>query len=418
MSDYDVAVVGAGAAGIAAGLALQEAGRKFIVLEARDRVGGRAFTDRDSFGGLPFDQGAHWLHAAAHNPFTIIADRLGIRYRRDIDWSRRVLHLGGGRLAPRSLLTESGHRLMAVLDACVAAGEAGRDIAFSELMTPGDLWNDYIRMIVHQITSHEPEDCSTLDYARYVDDGGDYPVEDGYGTLVQRHAASLPVTLSTPVTSIDWSGKGVALDTARGQIQARAVVLAVPVNVLRSGAIRFTPALPARLAQALEDCPMGCSEKLAILLDRPIEGFDHMYGDVIEEEPQGGSPVNLHLNPFGRPLALSHLGGRPGRDLVAAGPKAAEDHARSLMVRAFGSDIARRIRKVVMTGWVADPWAMGGYSHARPGKAQSRLVFAEPVGDRIFLAGEHCSVDFFSTVHGAHLSGLAAARAAMGALAG
>ena len=73
-----------------------------------------------------------------------------------------------------------------------------------------------------QITSHEPKDCSTLDYSRYVGDGGDFPVEDGYGTLVARHAAKLPVRLSTPVTSIDWSGKGVRIETASGTVTAKA----------------------------------------------------------------------------------------------------------------------------------------------------------------------------------------------------
>jgi monoamine oxidase len=98
MSHYDVAVIGAGAAGLAAGLTLQISGRSFIVLEARDRIGGRAWTDTATLG-LPFDCGAHWLHAAAQNPFTRIADRLGFAYNSKLTWAdvRRRRPAAGGR---------------------------------------------------------------------------------------------------------------------------------------------------------------------------------------------------------------------------------------------------------------------------------------------------------------------------------
>lgn len=414
MSHYDVAVIGAGAAGLAAGLAVQKSGRSFIVLEARNRIGGRAFTDTETLPGIPFDRGAHWLHAAAQNPFTAIADRLGVRYKRDIDWSHRTFFTGGGREADRKSLASAGQSLMTFLDACAAAGESGEDVAFSNFMQPDDPWEPLNRRIVHQITSHEPEDCSTRDYARYVEDGGDFPVEDGYGALVTRHADGLPVTLSTPVSGIDWSGKHVKITTPAGTFTATKIVLAVPVNVLAAGSLRFTPSLPPALLQAAHDCPMGCSEKIAILLDRPIEGHGHIYGDIIRP---GSLPFNLHVNPFGRPLAVSHLGGTTGRDLVAAGEAAAAELATEAMVFAFGSAIRSRIRKVAMTDWVSDPFSLGGYSHCRPGRADARLAFAEAIGERIFLAGEHCSLPFFSTVHGAHLSGQEAAARAMAGLA-
>ena len=93
------------------------------------------------------------------------------------------------------------------------------------------------------------------------------------------------------------------------------------------------------------------------------------------------------------------------------------DIAFAAMVDAFGSDIRKRIVKSLITHWTSDPWSRGGYSHCLPGRAASRLAFGDPVGGRIFFAGEHCSIDFFSTIHGAHLSGLAAAQQAMTAAA-
>ena len=413
MSHYDVAVIGAGAAGLAAGLELQRAGKSFIVLEARDRIGGRAFTDTATLG-LPFDCGAHWLHAANQNPFTKIADRLGFAYNANISWADHVLLAKGG-LAPAELPEEFGAYIEKVLADIHAAGDAGRDVAFSDFMDPHNRWNPLTRKLIGQITSIDPEGCSTLDYGRYVEEGGDFPVEQGYGALVARNAVGLPVTLSTPVTRIDWSGPQVRVETARGTITAAAIVLAVPVNVLIAGPIRFDPALPPDLVEAFHDCPMGVSEKLAILLDRPVDGFGHVYGDVIFDDP-AKRPFNLHLNPFGRPLIVSHYAGSYGAELERLADDDMTALAMEALVEAFGADMKRRVVKTLRTHWASDPFTLGGYSHAKPGKAASRLKFSEILGGRIVLAGEHCSIPFYSTVHGAHLSGIAAAEKAMALL--
>lgn len=413
MSHYDIAIIGAGAAGLAAGLALQASGRSVIVLEARDRVGGRAFTDTTTLG-LPFDMGAHWLHAAARNPFTRIADRLGMAYNSRISWADSVFHAAGG--VPASVEAEASEAIGGYLGRVAAAGAAGRDVAFADYLAPGNRWNPLIRRLVAQITSLDPEDCSTLDYARYEDDGGDFPVEDGFGTLVARHAAGLAVTLATPVTAIDWSGPAVRIDTARGSLTAGAVILAVPVNVLAAGSTRFTPALPPKLQQAIHDCPMGVSEKLALLLDRPIDGFGHVYGDVIDVQGDDLAPFNLHVNPFGRPLLVSHMAGNWGREMERLPDADLLAIAMDVLVGAFGGGIRKRVVRTLRTHWASDPFTLGGYSHARPGRAESRLAFSEVVGGRIVLAGEHCSIPFFSTVHGAHLSGLAAAEKVLGLL--
>lgn len=411
MSHYDIAVIGAGAAGLAAGLALREAGRSFVVLEARDRIGGRAFTDTSL--GLPFDMGAHWLHSADVNPFVPIADRLGLAYNSQISFEgAHIQRFGTGGPLPEAVQAEIAQYITGSIGDFIAAGEAGRDVPFTDVLDPASRWYPLLHQLVGQITSIDPELCSTLDASRYVYDGGDYPVMDGYGALVARHAAGLPVTLSTPVTRIDWSGRDVRIDTHRGTVTASAIILAVPVNVLIAGGIRFDPALPAALDEAFHDCPMGVSEKLALLLDAPVEGFDHTYGDVIFDDPSK-PPFNLHLNPFGRPLLISHFGGSHGAELEKLGDGEMMALAMEALVEAFGASMRKRVVRALRTHWASDPWTLGGYSHARPGKAASRLMFSAPVGDRIVLAGEHCSIPFFSTVHGAHLSGIAAAEKAV-----
>ena len=416
MTEIDVAVIGAGAAGLAAGLTLQKSGRSFIVLEARNRIGGRAFTDISTLPGIPFDVGGHWLHAAKQNPFTAIADRLGFRYNAAIDWSHRVMLTGGGGTAERSALDSSSASLMRVLDCIEDAGRDGRDVAYTDVIDTSDPWYPLVRRVLTQITSQEPDDCSTLDYARYDGEGGDFPVEDGYGALVAANAAGLPVGLDTPVTAIDWSGPGIKIETPRGSVKSRTVIVTLPVNVLAQS-FRFTPALPLALTEAIHGCPMGHAEKIAVLLDRPIDGVGHVYGDVVNGPPISGEPFNLHLNPFGRPLVVSHLGGDDARDLERAGAAAMQDLAIERMMFAFGTGIRKRIQKCLTTHWSSDPWTRGGYSHALPGKADTRKAFGDPVADRIFFAGEHCSANFYSTIHGAHLSGIAAAAKALSAIA-
>ncbi len=311
MTDYDIAVIGAGAAGLAAGLALQKAGRSFTVLEARSRIGGRAFTDTATLG-LPFDCGAHWLHAAAQNPFTKIADKLGFAYNSRISFDDWML-FAAGREAPERVTEEAGTYMDDVLRRIDKAGAKGKDVAFSDFIEEGNSWNMLVRQVIGQITSHDPEDCSTLDSYRYDEEGGDFPVEDGFGALVARNAANLEVTLSTPVTRIDWSGKNVRLETPRGTITARTIILSVPVNVLIAEGIRFEPALPVPLVQAFHDCPMGVSEKLAMLLDRPIDGLEHTYGDVVFPGKGPARTFNLYVNPFGRPPDRLAYGGFVGR---------------------------------------------------------------------------------------------------------
>ena len=242
------------------------------MLEGRDRIGGRAFTDTTTLG-LPFDCGAHWLHSANQNPFVGIADRLGFAYNSNIsfDGEHIVGHGKGGPL-PAAVQAEAVAYTMQVLDAIYAAGGEGRDVPFSDFMDPASRWNLLLRQLIGQITSSDPEDCSTLDTSRYVYDGGDFPVEEGYGALVARNAAGLPVTLSTrhphrlvraPCTAGNTERNG-----DRGHDHPRRARQRAD---RRRHPLRPRPSGP--LIEAFHDCPMGVSEKLAMLLDRPIEGL-------------------------------------------------------------------------------------------------------------------------------------------------
>ncbi len=416
MSDTDVIVIGAGAAGLSAGKRLAELGVSFTVIEAKNRVGGRAFTDTGTFG-VPFDRGCHWLHSASVNPFRVVADRLGIRYLSRT--TRRSPHLY---LRDKPADEATSHALWdaieAQFEAAEAAGRAGRDVAASEVMDLSGPWGRMARHWMGLLSSLPPEQVSTLDLSRYSDTHENYPVVDGYGTLVAVYAASVPVSLSVRATRLDWSGAGVTVETTAGTLRGRTAIVTLPTNVLAVGALAFAPALPPEVAEAFAGVPCGHAEKIAILLDRPLDGYEGTsYVNMLDPDDISRRPINFVVNAGDAPLLIGQVGGETAADLEAAGDAAAVEFALEALVDAFGSGIRDRVRRTSVTHWASDPDIRGAYSSALPGCAHYRERLFEPVGDRIVFAGEAVSRAAFSTAHGAHLSGLAAAERAA-ALAG
>lgn len=409
-TEVDVAIVGAGAAGLAAGKRLQQAGVSFRVLEARARSGGRAWTDTTTFPGIAFDRGCHWLHSASINPLTVEADRLGFSYHKQFSWGERRIFRHGAWLS-ESERDAYSKAFEEAYGAMYALGDAGRDVAVVEAVRPDQPFLDEIRHVYTLVSSAELEDVSAVDASRYNDTEENWPVEGGYGALVQKSSAGVPVELAMPVRSIDWTGKEVVLATGKGDLRTKAVIVTASTNVLSGGGIRFDPELPGDVSSALESVPIGCAEKVALALDRPIEDIPH--NAFMTVTLSGDTPLNFYLNPFGQPIVHASLGGRFGREIEREGEAAMIAFTKERFVAAFGSGMGKRIIGATATHWASDPFIRGAYSYARPGKAGMRKRLAEPFSDRLFLAGEATSPDFFSTAHGAHLTGIRAAEWAL-----
>lgn len=418
MSQTDVLVVGAGAAGLAAGERLNAERADFVVLEAADRIGGRAWSDSSVFG-VPFDRGCHWLHSASVNPFRPIADALGYRYL--VRKSRRAAHLFlKDQLADEATRRAAWDAVETAFRDAHAAGERGLDVPASEAIDPPDDWR---RMVVHWmglLSAFAPEDISTLDLARYADTGENWPVLDGYGALVAAAGRDVPVRTGVAVKAIDWSGKGVRADTTAGTIEAKSAIVTVSTNVLSGGGIRFTPDLPVDFAEALAACPVGYAEKVAISFANKLPGLDpSAYVDTLDPTDPDRPAINFTVeeDSEGRPMAVGQLGGNVARDLEKAGEAAMVDFALAALADAFGSGIRSQVHRTSTTRWSSDPLVRGAYSCAMPGQADRRRRLADPVGARLFFAGEATSPDAYSTAHGARLTGLAAAGRALAAIA-
>ncbi|MBW8813628.1 MAG: FAD-dependent oxidoreductase [Caulobacterales bacterium] len=402
---YDVVVIGAGAAGIAAIRALAAAPVSAICLEARARIGGRAETVL-ARPDLPVDRGCGWLHSADVNPLAKAIEAAGFSIDRSRPhWERQS---GNQDFPPDD--QRDFQRAMAAFDARMeAAARTGVDRPGAELFEPGGRWNPLIDAVSSYYNGAEYDQVSVLDYDAYDDSGVNWRVGQGYGAAIASFAPLDRIVTDCPVTGIDHGGPDLRLTTPRGVVHAKAVIVAVPTPILAEGRLAFTPGLP-HIQAAAAGLPLGLADKVVLGLDAaddlPAEG--HLFGRT--DRTETGS---YHLRPFGRPYIEAFLGGRCAAALEAEGPGAMTAFAVEELSALMGSDFRRRLTPLAETAWRADPWARGSYSHALPGHAGARRVLAAPVEDRIVFAGEAVSAHAYSTAHGAWISGQQAAAAAL-----
>jgi len=406
MKPLDVAIVGAGAAGIAAGRRLAASGLDVLLIEAADRIGGRAYTAFHD--GLHFDLGCGWLHSADRNPWAALAPELGFHLDRTTPpWRVQFRDLGfpaADQRAARTAFARFEERLRE------APPESDRA---SDLLDAGDRWKPYLEALSTYVNGTELEQLSIRDYLAYADNdtGVNWRVTEGYGSLIAAAAKGVPVALNTAVTSIDASGHALRLTTAKGEIEAARVIITVPTDVLASGAIRLPPEASNHI-DAASALPLGLADKIIFKLSDcdGLEPDTQVLGDPFEKRT-----ATYHLRPFGRPLIEGFVGGEAAREFEADG-SAFVDFALGELASLFGSGIRSRLTPIAQSRWGRRPFSRGSYSHALPGHASARAILAADVDGRLFFAGEACSKQDFSTAHGAFETGLAAARAIVKAL--
>lgn len=400
----DIVIIGAGAAGIGAGRALAKAGIPFLIIEAKDRIGGRAFSEATSLGHL-WDHGCHWFHSADKNVLRGLAEDIGHKFlKKPRDGVMKSFMNGQWTSDP---LRQDF--VWDMLGEVAEAGRRGLDVPAASLLDPAHPWNPMARHWLSLMFSAEPEDISTRDAGSYDDTGLNLAVEDGYGALVAKLADGLPIATAVAARSVTARGQGVAVETDKGTITAKAAIVAVPARMLETGKLIIAD-MPDDIAQALQNVPMGYYEKIAVAFDGKVfEGFDVPYADIFDPVAPTTHPLNFELHPFGRPIAVTHIAGHFARDMERDGEPGMIDFALSALVKAFGSDLRRRVKKATATHWSSDVFINGAYSCARPGHGLARRAFAHPIAERIFLAGEHVHASFYATAHGAFETGIAAA---------
>ena len=411
MAEFDVVVVGAGVAGLAAAAAVRAAGRRCLVLEAAGRVGGRAFTT--ALAGAGFDHGASWLHNADDNPLTAIAQAHGDEL---VDFtSRRTERIFiDGRPASPTETAESDVAEQRVTQ-FLSGRAAGPDTSVAEAAAPlaGEPWTATIlAWEASVIAAADPDLLSLHDWHVNLLQGRNLVPRGGVGAFVVRRLVppAGQIRLSTPVSRIARSGTHIAVHTPAGTVGAQAVIVTVSTGVLASGPIHFDPALPPTTLAALDGLPMGLLSKVAIAATGQARMGLPPATSIYRRMAVGDPALMLMAWPTDLPYVVGFFGGRTAwahTDLPAAEAMVRAEWRQLLGAKLVDASLGPQ---AVVTDWGTNRFTLGAYAYARPGHAGARAKLAEPVMDgRLAFAGEACHPSLAGTVGGAYLSGRRAA---------
>lgn len=410
MHAVDCIIVGAGAAGIAAARRLATVpGLSFLVLEARDRIGGRAFTVTQRLP-VAVDAGAEWLHAADQNPLVGLFEANGAEVvRRNPAWgAAAVAHgLSSREQADCSTALERAQieleRLRTLPDQPLAA-----------VLPAATPYQDLCAIQFAWISGGDPAQVSLHDFQRFRDTGQDWPVVGGLGAAVAQLGRGLPIALNQPVRQLRLSAGGVEVLTVDSRYSARVAIVTLPIGVLTSGQVRFEPDLPALHQQALDGLVAGAAEKVWLRVKGDPFGFPA--DTFLISRVDRREALYLKLKAGGADVVQGFIDGPLATLLADESGAALAAFAMDELVHLFGNAVRRRLEPAWSTDWRRDPWSRGAYSYARPGAAAARAALAVPIAERLYLAGEACDLSGAGAVHGAFNSGDRAGRAALARL--
>ena len=402
-SNPDVVIVGGGMAGMIAAYTLRDAGVSFVVLEARDRIGGRAFTDHTSLG-QPFDQGCMWVESADANPLMDVAAELDLTLIEDTGDSALILD---GRLATDDELAYMDDAAGVVGAAMERTVEQYGDVAATDALRPSTRWQkittDFISPLDYGV---EFDQLSLMDWANQVSAGSDYFVYEGMGTIVTRGADGIPVRLNAPVDRIQWTAGGVSVSGAFGSVNAKTAIVTVPTGVLAAEKIAFDPVLPVWKQEAVAGLPMGLLDKIAVRFDgRP---FDLPDGTALAVNYDGEASMACLFNPMGYDYVVCLMGGDNAWEMEEYATETVIQDVLDVLADIAGNGIRSAYQHGQVTRWGNDPWSIGAYSAAAPGQQHQRDMLAQSIGP-LHFAGEATDPQWAARLTGAYTSGIRAA---------
>ena len=407
-SNPDVVVIGAGAAGLSATHELMKQGKSVICIEAMNRIGGRCYTDNSIFG-VPYDMGAHWLHGYSHNQLAEYGKKHKDIFNiyKDRDESYRVYE------GKKKLVWPEDAPLWSLYDKIksIKNDNGTKDVPLIDLIPEKIKKNEWFGTVQKILGTRDFDNQSPYDSnVNWKDPGeGDGFCTQGYGTLLAHYRKDVPVKLNTVANEIKWDGKDIKVETNNGTITAKACIVTVSTGVLNAGKIKFTPELPKKKYEAFEGISMSPYHRVTLQLkesfyqDYEIDRDTYFYAKVKNEKPYPKSS-NGTLRVCYSNISFFSIKGQFAKDLAKEDDHASIDFILNYLRSAYGSNIDKYFIKAHVTDWGSNPYTIGAYSGAIPGKAKLRKILKKSVGKKIFFAGE-ATAGAHGCVHGADRSG-------------
>lgn len=414
-----IVAIGAGLAGLAAAQELQRHGHEVVVLEARDRIGGRIWTST-KWSDLPLDLGATWIHGVRGNPLTqlaqtIQAERLSTRYDSTI-----VYNTSGKPLSPTEerRLEQLRQQVWQSLEAAQDRDDDTSvrqvvDALKSKLDVSPDLLR-YLNFILSGNIEQEYAGSANLLSAHWYDsakafEGDDALFVKGFRTLTDALARDLRIELEQVVREIHWRQSPVRVVTDKTEFLADRVLVTLPLGVLQAGSVRFVPELPPAKQDAIAKLGMGVLNKCYLRFEKAFWPTDVDWLEYVCVNPGEWTEWVSFMRTVNKPILLGFNAADRGREIEALSDGEIVASAMQTLKTLYGQNIREPIDSQI-TRWASDPFALGSYSFNPVGaKPRMRKELAKPLDKKLFFAGEASEKDYFSTAHGAYLSGLRAA---------
>ncbi|KAJ1200991.1 hypothetical protein NDU88_004809 [Pleurodeles waltl] len=429
-----VIVIGAGPSGLAAARQLQNFGVKVMILEAKDRVGGRVWDDH-SLNGVTVGKGAQIVNGCINNPITLMCEQLGVPMRRLRD--RCDLIQEGGRITDPTLDKRMDFHFNAILDVVaewrkdktqdqdVPLGEKIQEIYKTFIQESGIQFSELEEKVLQFHLSNLEYACGSNLYqvsARSWDHNeffaqfaGDHTLlTAGYSAIMHKLAEGLDIRLQCPVRTVDYSGELGRVTTADGTIwTAQKVLVTVPLALLQKGVIRFNPPLPEKKVKAINSLGAGVIEKVALQFshrfwDGKIQGADFFGHIPPSSNKRGLFGVFYDMDPQCKQAVLmTVVTGDAVNFIKDMDDKQVIQECMIVLRQLFKEQEVPDPTKYFVTRWSKDPWAQMAYSFVKTGgSGEAYDILAEDVQGKIFFAGEATNRHFPQTVTGAYLSGV------------
>jgi polyamine oxidase len=427
-----VIVVGAGIAGLTVASALANAGVDCVLLEARDRIGGRLHTI--DLEGMPVDLGGSWIHHPVGNPLNKFAaeEQVECRPGNPLPTIGAYDAVDARHLTPAEVGESLATQFEDFPDALVSlrtqlpegatAAQAIEAYVAASAQTPAQarLTRQALRAVVEADASDKAERQSLRWLWNEIEYGGDLfgdlPV-DGYRSVVRAMATDLDIRCGVVVDAVEVTDLGVRVRTSAGAVDdASHVVVTVPLGVLKSGTLSFSPALPPERLEAIEQLGFGHYEKVALRFERPFwtdAGLSHlMFFPRASDQP---AVWWFDLDAFGAgPTLVAHVFHSATDHVLGSSPSTAARWARSMIGEAIAAPCPEPVA-VAVTSWATDPYTRGAYTHVPPGAHPGQLdLLGEPLHGRVLFAGEHTQSARIGYADGAMTSGIREAKRLLG----